>query len=54
MTPSVPLEIGSKGGTKIGPLSKVGSESLLGVHSPDEVMDPFGRVVFRGCRWSDI
>ena len=27
----------------MGPLSKVGSESLLGVHSPDEVMTHFGR-----------
>ena len=26
-----------------GPLSKVRSKSLLGVHSPDEVMTPFGR-----------
>ena len=25
----------------MGPLSKVGSKSLLGVHSPDEVMTPF-------------
>ena len=42
MTPSVPLEIGSKGGNN-GTSFQSGSKSLLGVHSPDEVMTPFGR-----------
>ena len=34
----------------MGPLSKVGSKSLLGVHSPDEVMTPFGRWCLEGIR----